>query len=284
MTQAITECMKMVDSYYQTNYFTLSMKSPINYYGGKAKMLKHILPLIPPHSIYTEAFAGGLSVFFAKERVKTEIINDTNAFVSNFYQTLVNDFDNLKAKISGTLYCRSTYQVALCMYKVPHLFNDVQRAWAFFVLTNAGFSGRIGSFGCYTQGTKANWFQGKKEQITESLAQRFEGVQIENTDALKILKLRDVENESFHYIDPPYVGSDCGHYGDYTENDFRNLLSILSNLKGKFLLSSYPSELLDMAIEKYGWHTMEIKAKVSASNSKTQKEKTEVLTANYPIG
>jgi DNA adenine methylase len=245
-------------------------------------MLKYILPLIPKHTIYTEAFAGGLSVFFAKERAKTEIINDTNSFIPNFYKTLVNDFENLKSKIDGTLYSRATYTVALCMYKVPHLFNDVQKAWAFFVLTNVGFSGRIGSFGCYTIGTKACWFQSKKEQITKSLAQRFEGVQIESTDALKILKLRDTI-DSFHYVDPPYVGSDCGHYGNYTQEDFRSLLSTLSTLSGKFLLSSYPSEILSQYISKCGWYTKEIQAKVSASNTKVQKNKTEVLTANYPI-
>lgn len=31
------------------------MRTPISYYGGKQTMLKHILPLIPPHRIYTEA-------------------------------------------------------------------------------------------------------------------------------------------------------------------------------------------------------------------------------------
>jgi DNA adenine methylase len=258
------------------------MKSPINYYGGKVKMLKHIIPLIPKHTIYTESFAGALSVFFAKRRAKSEIINDTNAFVTNFYNTLLNNFKNLKTKINGTLYCRSTYQVALCMYKVPHLFTSLQRAWAFFVLTNVGFSGRIGSFGCYTQGTKAQWFEGKKEQITKALAKRFEGVQIENTDALKILKLRDTV-DTFHYVDPPYIGSDCGHYNSYTEEDFRQLLSTLSTLKGKFLLSSYPSDLLHIYTNKCGWYTKKVEAKVSASNTKKQKDKTEVLTANYNI-
>lgn len=42
------------------------MRTPISYYGGKQTMLKHILPLIPPHHIYTEAFCGGAAVLFAK--------------------------------------------------------------------------------------------------------------------------------------------------------------------------------------------------------------------------
>ena len=47
----------------------MEMKTPITYYGGKQTMLKHILPLIPDHSVYTEAFCGGASVLFAKEPV-----------------------------------------------------------------------------------------------------------------------------------------------------------------------------------------------------------------------
>jgi len=258
------------------------MKSPINYYGGKAKMIKHILPLIPKHSVYTEAFAGGLSVFFAKERVKSEIINDTNALVTNFYNILVHDFENLKKKIQGTLYCRSTYQVANTMYRMPHLFNELQRAWAFFVLTNVGFSGRIESFGCYTKGTRASWFETKKEQVNGELRKRFEGVQIENTDALNIITLRD-SPETFHYIDPPYIGTDCGHYRFYTEDDFRTLLQTLSGIQGKFLLSSFPSDLLKEYTQKYGWYTKEIAGKISAPKTTKQKDKIEVLTANYPL-
>ena len=43
------------------------MKTPISYYGGKQTMLKHILPLIPDHKLYTEAFCGGAAVLFAKK-------------------------------------------------------------------------------------------------------------------------------------------------------------------------------------------------------------------------
>lgn len=39
------------------------LKTPISYYGGKQSMLKHILPIIPEHTIYVEPFFGGGAVF-----------------------------------------------------------------------------------------------------------------------------------------------------------------------------------------------------------------------------
>ena len=41
-------------------------KTPITYYGGKLNMLKEILPLIPEHTIYTEAFFGIIDFNFCQ--------------------------------------------------------------------------------------------------------------------------------------------------------------------------------------------------------------------------
>lgn len=260
------------------------MKTPITYYGGKQNLVSHILPLIPKHSIYTECFAGGLAVFFKKERSKTEIINDTNSFVIDFYAVVISNFEALQLKIQQTPYSRAIYKVAFSIYEMPHLFSQLQRAWAFYILTNNGFSGRIGSFGCYTKGQKAQGWERKKLLINSQLKDRLLGVQIECTDALKILKLRDTP-DSFHYVDPPYFNSNMGHYGNYTKDDFEKLLFTLSGLKGKFLLSSYPSELLEQYVSQHGWYQKEIVQRVSANRTKSskQRKKVEVLTANYPI-
>lgn len=261
------------------------MKTPITYYGGKQKLVPVILPLIPKHTIYTEAFLGGAAVFFAKEKVKTEIINDMSSFVANFYSVLVSDFEKLKQKIEATPYSRVMYKVALSMYEMPHLFNPLQRAWAFFVTTGIGFSGNItGSFGCYTRGSKAMGWERKKLLLSQELIDRLKGVQIECTDALKVIRLRDSE-DTFHYIDPPYFNSDMGPYGGYTEEDFGNLLSLLGTLKGKFILSSYPSDILERYTEACSWYTKVIETTICASNTNVLKQqpKQEVLTANFPL-
>ena len=79
----------------------------------------------------------------------------------------------------------------------------------------------------------------------------------------------------------PYYNADMGHYDGYTIEDFELLLKTLSNIKGKFLLSSYPSEILDKYIKDNGWSSFEVEMKVAVSNK--GKRKREVLTANYPL-
>lgn len=260
-------------------------KTPISYYGGKQSMLKEILPRIPEHTIYTEAFFGGGAVFFAKEPAQSETINDVNALVTNFYSVCKNQFEELKNKIEATLFARTTYTVAKTMYRMPHLFNNLQLAWAFFIATNFGFANNITSWGYDKYGVRVKSFRNKKLNFNTSIQERLENVQVECNDACKVILSRDTL-DSFHYVDPPYINSNQGMYGGYSEQDYRKLLDTLSQIKGKFLLSSYPSEILDEYIEKFEWHTIQFEKPLSASKAKIsekKKRKIEVLTANYPI-
>ena len=123
------------------------LKTPISYYGGKQNMLKHILPLVPEHKIYIEPYFGGGSLFWAKEPSKSEVINDVNMNLVNFYQVLKNNGAALETKIKETLHSRETYKKAMLIYDCPWLFADdpVIRAWAMYVVTNQGFLHMVGS-------------------------------------------------------------------------------------------------------------------------------------------
>ena len=90
----------------------MKMKTPISYYGGKQGMIKDILPLIPEHNTYTEPFAGGAAVLFAKSPAKINVINDLNGELINFYRTIVTNYDDLKKEIMQTLHSREHIQVA----------------------------------------------------------------------------------------------------------------------------------------------------------------------------
>ena len=255
-------------------------RTPISYYGGKQTMLLHILPLIPPHKVYTEAFFGGGAVFWSKEKAPVEIINDFNANVYTFYKVLQSDFPALKKLVEQSILSREAYKSALVIYHSPFVFSEVHRAWAFWYATNCGFSNQVGNCRIATDSKNANTLHNKIDRFTDTYSERLRGVQIENNDACEIIALRDTP-ETFHYIDPPYVGAKQGHYGGYGQEHFDELLATLANVRGKFLLSSYHNEELSKYVQKYGWHQKEISMHLGSSNS--GKKRLEVLTANYPI-
>lgn len=262
------------------------MKTPISYYGGKQKLIPKILPLIPKHEMYAEPFVGGGAIFFGKPPSHVEVINDTNAELINFYRVLQNKFVELDSMVKITLHSRRLHKDANVVYENPHLFDEVKRAWAVWVLSTQSFSAMLdGSWGYdKIKNTTTKKISNKRSQFDEEMAIRMQNVQLECADALYVIKSRDTIN-TFFYCDPPYFNSDCGHYDGYSEQDFENLLKLLCEIKGKFLLSSYPSPLLQRYVKSQGWHYQCYEQGVSV-NSKSGyiKRKWEMLTANFSIG
>jgi len=255
------------------------MKTPISYYGGKQTMLKYLLELIPVHTIYCEPFFGGGALFFAKPKSEVEIINDSNGEVINFFRVVKKKFTELQKEIKATLHSRELYKEAMVVYEHPEMFTDVKRAWAFWTLTNQGFASMIGSWGFGKSNSKEKAVSNEREDFTVAYANRLKMAQIESNDALKVIARAD-SKDTFFYVDPPYIGSDMGHYEGYTEADYEKLLEALSKVKGKFLLSSYPSAILSRSIKKHKWKVKRVE-KFVAVTKHTDKKKTEMLVYNF---
>ncbi len=261
------------------------MKPPLTYYGGKQKLTSKILPLIPEHNLYCEPFFGGGAIFFAKEPSNVEVINDLDGRIINFYRVLKNDFKELNKEIQATLYSRQDHQGAKVVLSYPELFTAVKRAWAIWALIHEGYASMMdGTWGYEKKSdTAVKRFHNKKLNFIKQYSQRLEKVQIEFRNALEVIESRDTD-ESFFYCDPPYFNSYQKYSIHYTEDDYIKLLDLLSKIKGKFLLSSYPSEILTEYIKKNKWFAKEIDMPVSVvARYKTGKRKTEVLIANYQI-
>lgn len=262
------------------------LKTPTSYYGGKQNLVTTILPLIPYHKTYIEPFVGGGAIFWAKPKSDVEIINDTNRELINFYDIIQNEFVELEKTIRISLHSRSLHNDATVIYNNPHMFSNIKRAWALWVLAAQSFSSMLdGSWGYdKLKGTTSQKIANKRDSFTIDYSIRIQNVQIECTDAIRILTSRDHE-EAFIYCDPPYYNSDCGHYDGYTLEDFEKLLKTLTEVKGKFLMSSYPSEILTQYTKEHKWFTKSIEQSVSVANGtgKPAKKKIEVLTANYDL-
>lgn len=257
------------------------MRTPITYYGGKQMMLKHILPLIPPHNIYVEAFCGGAAVLFAKDACKAEIINDVNAELINFYRVAQSDYHALSAEINNTLHSRDLHAHAAYIYTHPDLFTAVQRAWAVWCLCKMSYASKLEqSFGYDFCGRSPRRVQNAKDYFTEDICRRLECVTIENEDALNVIYRYDTD-KTFHFIDPPYVNTACGHYRNtFKPEDLIKLLDCLTTIKGRFMLTTYPSDVVKKYIDTNGWTCYKVKRSINASKE-TRRLHEEWIVCNY---
>ncbi|MEW7281327.1 DNA adenine methylase [Aquimarina sp. 2201CG1-2-11] len=259
-------------------------KTPISYYGGKQNLTKLILSLLPKHKLYCEPFVGGAAIFFAKEPSAVEVINDLNGDVVNFYRVCKLQFHKLQKLVQATPHSRKLHVEAAEILKSNTQKDAVKRAWAFWVQTNMSFSSRV--FGGYAYERQSNGVSktilNKKNRFITEICERLDLVDIECNDALKVIESRDTK-DTFFYIDPPYFNSDMGHYKGYTLQDFEKLLQLLSTIKGKFLLSSYPSDILEKYTKKNKWHQQSIEKTITVTKGTRNKKKIEMLTANYTI-
>jgi DNA adenine methylase len=208
-----------------------------------------------------------------------EFINDSNGEVINFYRVLKHRFADLKREIDATLHSEFQQKQAKTIYTHPDGHDEVKRAWALWVLSHQSvYSVMTGGWSWDKRRNRAARLQGVKQHLTIEYAERLERTSVFCGDALDVISKTDGE-DTFHYIDPPYFNANMGHYGGYTLGDFESLLSLLTNVNGKFMLSSYPSDVLNNYAKEAGWHTQELDLSRSAGSSGGRK--TEVLTMNY---
>jgi DNA adenine methylase len=178
------------------------------------------------------------------------------------------------------LHSEFQHKQAIEIYRNSENKDAVLRAWAVFVLSHQSFySIFCNTWKCSKQRNIAKQFHNKKEQFNELYVKRLETTSIFCRDAIDVIKNADAAG-TFHYIDPPYYNSDCGHYDGYSKGNFEDLLTAISNVKGKFMLSSYPSEILSEYSKRYNWNTIEFDVARGAGSGR----KTEVLTLNYNLG
>ncbi|EOS95524.1 D12 class N6 adenine-specific DNA methyltransferase [Erwinia tracheiphila PSU-1] len=69
--------------------------------GGKRKLAKHLLPMLPAHTCYVEPFCGGAALFFMKEASRAEVLNDINSDIVNLYRVIQNHLEEFIKQFNG---------------------------------------------------------------------------------------------------------------------------------------------------------------------------------------
>ncbi len=241
----------------------------MTYYGGKATIRKWVISKMPAHTCYVEPFAGGLGVIWGKPRAPIEVINDKDERLVNIYRVVQDDEKNreLLSRMVLTLYSRGEYRRAGSTMEAD-LVDDVEKAWASLVLIAQSINCRFGS-GWRTSGPEGGTIQplswaAQTEKIAQGMA-RLRLVEIECRDALEVIAQRDSASTLF-YCDPPYPGTNQGHYSGYTLEDFEKLFDLCSTIEGSAMISCYSGTVDEERARARGW-SVERQSRYSCANT-----------------
>ncbi len=205
--------------------------------GGKMRLAKRIVPLIPQHRRYIEPFAGGAWIFFRKDPVPVEVLNDLNADVVTLYRVVKNHHEEFLRQMDWTLPALQEFER---LWRMPtDCLTDIQRAARYFQIIRMSFSGRMKGKPSFSRKlTKPSNFKPRNvNDIIRGAYERLSSACIECLPYQEVIARYDSE-DSFFYIDPPYFGRE-DYYGKemFFREDFARMAVLLKDLRGKFLLS-----------------------------------------------
>lgn len=203
------------------------------YPGGKTRLLKHILPLIPEHTTYVEPFAGGLAVLLAKPRSKHEVINDVNDDIVLFYRYLRHHPQALMGELATHFNSRRDFNDFL---NQGTTLTELQRVVQWYVVKLNSYSGmsQMYSRGRYQYGSKFD----RKRDIPrlQAVSERLNRVVIESQDWEPVVQFHDGP-QTFLYLDPPYLVRNRNAYDPFTLPDIQRLRERLGRVQSSWLLS-----------------------------------------------
>jgi DNA adenine methylase len=210
-------------------------KPVVKWAGGKAKLLREILPLVPDKvATYREPFCGGAAVFFALEkgRRKRAVLCDQNADLVALYTVLRDDVEGLMRALKKYRYDRDLFYETRAID--PITLSQRERAARLVFLNKTCFNGlwRVNSSGIFNVpfGRYANP-NILDVPTLKAAASVLKGTTIVHGDFTKATKA--AKPGDFVYMDPPYVPlSKTANFAAYATGGFGPADQL--RLKGEF--------------------------------------------------
>lgn len=247
------------------------IQSPLNYTGGKFKLLPQILPLFPKNiDIFVDLFCGGANVG-VNVPSKSTILNDTNdnlTLLFSMFKNLDNDFLSLLDEIIekyglsqsskyGYEYYNCDSNTGLAPYnknkflKLREDFNNSKDAGYYhyamlYTLILYSFNNQIrfNSNGQFNLPVGKRDYNEKMRLKLQKFINRLKekDYKFSNLD-FREFDISQLNLESFVYADPPYLitcatYNEQGGWGEQDENDLLKFLDNLHNNNIKFALSN----------------------------------------------
>lgn len=297
------------------------IKSPLNYTGGKYKLLKQIIPLFPEKiNTFYDLFAGGCDVSINIEAEKI-IANDINNNIVELFQffkkndvdTIIRNVEKVVAtyelsntKLNGYKYYNTNSLVGLKetnKYNYTRLradyneniFIDIEKTIVFYVLIIFGFNNQIrfNNKKLFNTPCGKRDFNMNLENKLISFKNKLDKLNIEfHSFDYKYFLDAEFEYNDFIYIDPPYLIANAtynegNNWNIQKEVDLYNFLDEISSKGIKFALSNVvyhngkTNEILKKWAKKYNVHYLNYEYKNSNYQKNKDSKSIEVLITNY---
>lgn len=256
------------------------MKSPINWVGGKSKLVETLIPLIPNHKGYVEVFGGALYLFFSKEQSKWEVVNDFDSELMNFWKVVQNNHEEFIDSFKYTLHSRETFNEYKEIFLNKIETNPIKKAHIFYYLVITGFGADMKhpSFGTSKGLSKFNPLI-VEENITLAHT-RLARVTIDNDDFKNIIDRYD-SVDTFFYLDPPYRKTK-GYRVKFTDEDYIALHEKCQKIQGKFLISINNDDFIRDLFSDFNIVDIDVQYSLCRTDNGRRKFG-ELLISNYPL-
>ena len=285
---------------YRGRCILVYLKSPMNYTGGKFKLLPQILPLFPKGiDIFIDMFCGGLDVSLNVEAEK-KICNDKECHIIDFYKNIqgysgsevhsnileiVEKYNLNKENVDGYMDLRKNY-------------NENNNWVEFYALLAHSFSHQIrfskkGNFNMPFGKNRSCYNEELQNRIQLFVDKIDSNYTFENLD-FRNLDLDSLTDKSFVYLDPPYIISTATYNegNGWVEQDEKDLLKLLDDLNEKAIrfglsnvieLNGKENEILKEWSKKYNIHDLNFNYSNSSyhKKDKTKGNTREVFICNY---
>lgn len=272
------------------------IKSPLNYTGGKFKLLPQILPLFPDKiETFVDLFGGGGTVF-ANIKAEKIIYNELNEKVYELVKYLytcnskeeVENIEKIIIEYGLTKHNKDVY------YKLRDDYNSNEDIRLLYILSCYCMNCMIR----FNRNMKFNQACGKGG-FSEQMKQNFYKFNNCNSKVLfcnksfEDLKINKLSKDDFVYLDPPYfltVASynENGGWNEKLEKRLYDFCDELNSKKIKFAISNVivykdkPHELLKEWSKKYNVNILDFQYTNNNLHGKDlSKKDVEVLITNY---
>lgn len=253
------------------------MKSPLAYVGGKSKLSKHIVSIIPEHKTYCEVFSGAAWVFFRKPESEIEVLNDLDSDLVSFYRVVSNHLEEFLKQFKWCLTSREWFDDWKNQIEGRGL-TDIQKAARYYYIQRLTFGAKVKNrtYGVDISRKVPRLNLIRIEEEMSAVHLRLTNVRIENLSWEKFIPRYD-RPDTFFYCDPPYYESP-GYKHNFELQDFTDLADMLATIKGKFILSINDHPKMREVFSRFKRQPVSLLYSVGSKLTKAK----ELIITNFP--